>query len=53
MNAAGVGCIVQIAPGTYTENIVMKPGITIMGQDMYDTVINGNIIMASDTTLKA
>lgn len=41
INVARNGDIVSVSAGTYTENIVMKGGVKLIGQGYKETIING------------
>lgn len=43
INAAASGDIVSIGPGTYTENVTLKSGITLAGVHPRQCVISGNV----------
>ncbi len=55
INAALSGDTVQVAPGTYNENIVMKSQVIILGSGAYATTINGtgagSVVVATDVEL--
>lgn len=59
IDAAGTGDVVQVAPGTYEENLTLKSGVTVMGSGMATTTVYGTVSMAatsgvtiSDLTLR-
>lgn len=46
ITAASSGTTVNITPGTYTENITLKSGVSLQGQQARSVVINGNMTAA-------
>ncbi len=57
IDAAGVGDTVQVAAGTYFENISLKNGVTIQGSGAETCVIQGNgtssVVLANNITVSA
>ncbi len=42
INAADSGVVIYISPGTYIENLVLSPGITLAGASPEGIVVDGN-----------
>ncbi|MFW9987614.1 MAG: PQQ-binding-like beta-propeller repeat protein [Candidatus Odinarchaeota archaeon] len=41
INAAGVGDVVYVLSGTYSENLVVGKSLSLIGEDRYSTIIDG------------
>jgi nitrous oxidase accessory protein len=42
INDANYGDTIYVAEGIYVENITLKNGVALIGQDPYSTIIDGN-----------
>ncbi len=57
INSASHGDTIFVRGGTYQENIIIKKGITLIGEDRENTILNGGgsgnviVIMASQVTI--
>lgn len=43
ITAATAGTTIYVSPGTYTENLTLKAGVSIIGQQSGSSIITGNI----------
>jgi len=51
ITAASSGDTVNIYPGTYTENITLKPGVNLNGQSKFSTYVVGTVTFDSAGTV--
>src|SRR6056297_513029 len=51
VNAANSGNVIEILPGTYTENLSINKNLTIRGQGKSNTIIEGYISIAANVNM--
>ena len=51
IDAASTGDTIEIWPGTYTENITLKPGVNLLAHSKFSTYIVGTVTMTAAGTV--